>query len=169
MCRSMRHPKVSIPVKRFLLTEEHCPEAWKRFDLYLIRDEAVAFYIGQSHSAFGRVWEHLLGGFKGHSIVGRFVWNNWPHSMNFTIELMSSQSDEFDAVGNNLNAAERQLIEQKSPCFNISLNSQPTPLPEGYFPPNAKPRRNRSLRRLIYEAARAQQAEEKQRLLDELA
>ena len=163
--RLMSHPKVSVPLKRFLLTEEYCPEAWKPFDLYLIRDEVLVFYIGQSHSAVGRVWEHLLGGFKGHSSVGRFIWNNWPRSMNFIIELMNSKSAEFDRVGNDLNAAERWLIEQSSPCFNVSLNSQPTPLPEGYFAANAKPRR--SLRRLIYEAARAVQADEQKRMLEE--
>jgi hypothetical protein len=45
--------------------------------IYLFRDAAVAFYIGQSYLAFARVWEHLLSGFKGHSIMGRFVWCNW--------------------------------------------------------------------------------------------
>ena len=33
----------------------------------------VVFYVGQSYLAFGRVWEHLLSGFKGHSIMGRFI------------------------------------------------------------------------------------------------
>lgn len=165
----MSQPNVSVALKRFLLTDQHCPEAWKPFDLYLFRDETVVFYVGQSQSAFGRIWEHLLGGFHGHSIVGRFVWNNWPRSMNFAIELMSSASEEFDAVGNDLNAAERVLIERWSPCFNVSLNGQPTPLPESYFPPNAKPRRARSLSHLMHEAARAVQAEERKRLLEELA
>jgi hypothetical protein len=79
---------VAIPVKRFLLTEQ-CPAEWHLFDLYLFRDDEVVFYIGQSHIAFVRVWEHLVQGFKGRSIVGRFIWSNWPASMNFTIELFS--------------------------------------------------------------------------------
>lgn len=150
---------VSISLKRFLLLE-HCPAGWQELDLYLLRDEAVAFYAGQSQLAFGRVWDHLLGGFHGHSLVGRFVWCNWPRSMSFTIELWSSQSEEFAGVGNDLSAAERLLIRRWTPCFNISQNSQPVPLPEGYLPPNAPFRRRRSLMALIHEAQRAVQAED---------
>ena len=43
----MNDQKVVISLKRFLLIEQ-CPEAWKSLDLYLFRDEAVAFYVGQS-------------------------------------------------------------------------------------------------------------------------
>ena len=163
----MTQKMISVPLKRFLLTAEKCPEPWKHFDLYLFRDEKVVFYVGQSQSAFARVWEHLLGGFKGHSLVGRFVWNNWPASMKFTVELMSSQSEEFAEFGNDLNAAERRLIERFSPCFNISLNSQPTPIPIYYLPPNAKPRFRRSLNKMMHEAARAVQAEETRRLIED--
>jgi len=163
----MNHQNAAIPLKRFLLIEE-CPETWKDFDLYLFRDENVVFYAGQSQSAFARVWEHLLSGFKGHSIVGRFIWNNWPASMKFTIELLSSRSVQGGGIGNDVNAAERQLIEQWSPCFNVSLNSQPTPLPGSYFPPNAKPRRRRSLNQLMHEAARAVKAEETEYWLQEM-
>jgi hypothetical protein len=163
----MTDPKIAISLKRFLLIEQ-CPADWKAFDLYLFRDEEVVFYVGQSYLAFARVWEHLLGGFHGHSIVGRFVWCNWPKSMKFTIELSSSQSAQFTAVGNDLNAAERLLIQQWSPCFNISLNSQPTPVPGLYLPPNARFRRNYSLNKLIHEAERAVRAEDNQLWLQEL-
>ena len=163
----MTQKMITVPFKRFLLTAEKCPEPWKHFDLYLFRDEKVVFYVGQSQSAFARVWEHLLGGFKGHSLVGRFMWNNWPASMKFTVELMSSQSEEFAEFGNDLNAAERRLIERFSPCFNISLNSQPTPIPIYYLPPNAKPRFRRSLNKMMHEAARAVQAEETRRLIED--
>ncbi|MCB9006476.1 MAG: GIY-YIG nuclease family protein [Ardenticatenaceae bacterium] len=151
--------EISPPLKRFLLVKQ-CPPEWAGLDLYIFRDDAVAFYVGQSHQAFARVWEHLLGGFKGHSITGRFIWVNWPKSMNFTIELLSSQSGQFSNVGHDLNAAEHLLIQQYAPCFNISLNSQPTPLPPTYLPPNANFRRRRSLRQLIREAERAVQAED---------
>lgn len=150
----MIEEKVVLPLKRFLLIEQ-CPAAWKHLDLYLFRDEAVVFYVGQSHQAFARVWEHLLGGFKGHSIVGRFVWCNWPASMKFTLELLSSQFEPFNSIGNDVNAAERWLIQQHSPCFNVSQNSQPTPIPPAYLPANAKFRRRRSLNALIHEAERA--------------
>lgn len=160
--------KIILPLKRFLLIKD-CPAEWKHLDLYLFRDEAAVFYVGQSYLAFARVWEHLLGGFHGHSIVGRFVWVNWPASMNFTIELLSSQSEQFSNVGNDLNAAERELIQGYSPCFNASLNSQPTPLPQSYRPPNAPmPRYVRGLNRLIHEAERAVQAEERKAWLKEL-
>ena len=147
---------------------EHCPAAWKRLNLYLFRDESVVFYVGQSHLAFARVWEHLLGGFHGHSIVGRFMWVNWPVSMNFTIELLSSQSEQFAGLGHNLDAAERQLIRQYSPCFNISLNQEPTPLPRNYLPPNAQPRFMRSLNRMRHEAERSIRADEKKLWLQEI-
>lgn len=159
--------QVSISLKRFLLIEE-CPSDWKPFDLYLFREGEAVFYVGQSQLAFARVWEHLLGGFHGHSIVGRFVWCNWPRSMRFTIELMSSKAGQFDTIGNDLNAAERSLIERFSPCFNVSLNSQPTPLPPSYQPPNAKFRFRHSLNKLKHEAERAVKAEERQIWIQEI-
>lgn len=155
----MNHPNVVIPLKRFLLVEQ-CPISWKGLDLYIFRDQDVVFYVGQSHLAFARVWEHLLNGFKGHSIVGRFVWCNWPKSMSFTIELMSSQSEQFGVVGNELSASERLLIQRWSPCFNLSQNSLPTPVPNAYLPANAPFRRRRSLTMLIHEAERAVKAED---------
>ena len=156
-----------MPLKRFLLVKE-CPASWKDLDLYLFRDEDVVFYVGQSHLAFARVWEHLLSGFKGHSIVGRFVWVNWPKSMSFTIELMSSQSERFDDVGNGLNDSERLLIQRWSPCFNISQNDQPTTLPVSYLPANAPFRRRRSLNALIHEAERTVKADDAKLWLENL-
>ena len=155
----MNSENVAILLKRFLLVGL-CPPSWKGLDLYLVRDENAVFYIGQSYLAFARVWEHLLSGFKGHSIVGRFIWCNWPKSMSFTIELLSSQSEQFGVVGNELNASEQLLIQRWSPCFNISQNNQPTPLPDCYLPPNAPFRRRRSLNMLIHEAERAVKAED---------
>ena len=164
----MPETKVVLPLKRFLIIKD-CPAEWKGYNLYLFRDETVTFYVGQSQLAFARVWEHLLGGFHGHSIVGRFVWVNWPASMNFTIELMSSGSEEFADVGHDLNAAERKLIQQVSPCFNTALNSQSTPVPATYLPANVRrPLFLRGLNRLIREAERAVQAEEKRALLKEM-
>ena len=157
---------VLIPVKRFL-TLEHCPHEWRGLDLYLLRDEDTIFYVGQSSLAFARVWQHLRNGFRGRSIVGRFIWSNWPKSLNFQIELLSSRAAQFAMVAHNLNAAEGTLIRQWSPCFNEALNHQPTLLPHGYFPPNAKLRCSRNLNHLIREAQRAVRAEERQRWLTE--
>ena len=155
----MNSQEIAIPLKRFLLLEQ-CPAGWKDLDLYVFRDEDVVFYVGQSQLAFARVWEHLLGGFKGHSIVGRFLWCNWPKSMNINVELWSSQSDQFEVIGNNLSASERMLIQRWSPCFNISQNDQPKPVPNSYLPPNAPFRRRRSLRMLIHDAERAVRSED---------
>jgi len=163
----MNSENIAMPLMRFLLVQQ-CPASWQNLDLYLFRDENVVFYVGQSYLAFARVWEHLLNGFKGHSIVGRFVWCNWPSSMNFTIELLSSRSEQFSDVRNELNASERLMIQRWSPCFNVSLNDQPTPLPNTYLPPNAPFRRRRSFNALIHEAERAVKAEDMKLWLENL-
>jgi hypothetical protein len=163
----MNSENIAMPLMRFLLVQQ-CPASWQGLDLYLFRDENVVFYVGQSYLAFARVWEHLLSGFKGHSIVGRFVWCNWPRSMNFTIELLSSRSEQFSDVRNELSASERLLIQRWSPCFNVSLNNQPTPLPNSYLPPNAPFRRRRSFNALIHEAERAVQADDLKLWLENL-
>lgn len=155
----MNNSKVTIPLKRFLLIER-CPTAWEEMDLYVFRDESVVFYVGQSQLAFSRVWEHLINGFHGHSIIGRFVWCNWPKSMKFTIELLSSQFEEFNIVGNRLDSAEKQLIQFWSPCFNVSQNNVPTRLPDYYRPVSAKLRCSRSLNKLIHEVERVVRAED---------
>jgi len=163
----MKEQHVALPLKRFLLVDR-CPADWRDLDLYLFRDDAVVFYVGQSQLAFARVWEHLLGGFHGHSLVGRFVWCNWPRSMKFTIEMFSSQSADFEAAGNDLDAAERELIRRWSPCFNEALNSRPTVLPPSYLPPNAPFRRRQSLNKLIHEAERVVKAEDTKQLSQDI-
>ena len=147
----MNDTQILVPVMQFFLVDR-CPPDWRPFDLYLIRDEQIVFYVGQSQLAFDRVWRHLLDGFKGRSVVGRFILCNWPVSLRFTIELMSSQSGRFAHVGNDLSAAERWLIEQSSPCLNDALNPHPTPLPGKYAPPTAPLRCSHSLHKLKHEA-----------------
>lgn len=151
---------IVLPLKRFLIVDA-CPANWRGFDLYLFRDDEVVFYVGQSHLAYDRVWQHVTDGYKARSIVGRFILCNWPGSMRFTIELWSSQADRFAGVDHDLNAAERSLIEQYAPCFNEALNRRPTPLPDRYAPPSAPLRCSRSPNKLIHEAARAVQADER--------
>jgi hypothetical protein len=75
--------------------------------------------------------------------------------MKFIIELLGSPCEQFKSIGNDVNAAEQWLIQQWSPCFNVSHNKQPTPLPPAYFPPNARLQCSRSLNKLIREAERA--------------
>ncbi len=145
------HCSVTVPFKQFILLEE-CPAAWKNFDLYIIRDECSVFYVGQSYQAFNRVWDHIKNGYKARSEVGLFILCNWPKSMNFQIELLSSQAEEFAEVENNVLRAEEMLIKRYGPCFNISQNSDPGPIPEVYFPPSSSIRSPRSLIRMRYQA-----------------
>jgi len=158
-------PFVVLSLKQFLVTEQRCPAEWAKLDLYLIRDDRCAFYVGQSECAFMRVWEHIRGGFKGQSAVGRFILSNWPASMKFSVELLSSHSEDFAPVDYDVNAAERMLIERWTPCFNIALNDQPSALPEQYLPTTVKPRCSRSLKKLIMEASIALQAEQRRKWL----
>ncbi|NJN53357.1 MAG: hypothetical protein HC804_00545 [Anaerolineae bacterium] len=157
---SIHDQGVAILLKQFMLIET-CPSDWRALDLYLFRDEDVIFYVGQSYLAFERIWEHLRNGFKGRSTIGRFIFCNWPTSLKFTVELMSSQSARFATVHHDLNAAERHLILNHSPCFNEVLNSQPTPLPARYASSNTQLLCSRNLNKLIREAERAVRADEK--------
>ena len=157
--RNSRPSGISVPVKRFILLEE-CPAAWKALDLYIIRDESSVFYVGQSHLAFNRVWNHIRNGYKGRSEVGLFILCNWPKSMDFRIQLLSSRTQEFDEVENNVSRAEEMLIIRYRPCFNISQNSNPSPIPEIYFAPSAAIRSPRSLIRMRYQAEQSIQYDE---------
>ncbi len=135
---------ITVSLRQFLALTI-CPPRWKAYNLYLFRDDQVTFYVGQSYCAFDRVWEHLKGGPKGHSTVGRFILVNWPRSGDFTIELMRSPSERLDD-------AEQALIEELHPCFNVALNGQPTVLPAGYLPMNAPIKYLKNLRRMMREA-----------------
>jgi hypothetical protein len=143
--------EIGVPFKEFL-TMTACPPRWRGFDLYMFSDGETAFYVGQSHCAFERVWDHIYAGPKGHSIIGRFCLANWPRSGRFTLGLLSSGSPRFAGVGHNLDAAERVLIEELRPCFNVSLNSSPLPLPAGYIPPNQSIKYLRNFKRMLREA-----------------
>ncbi len=160
---------IALSLKQFLVTDQVCPAEWKAYDLYLFRDtvdgDDCVFYVGQSEHAFTRVWDHFLGGFKGRSVIGRFILCNWHASLHFTVELLSSASPRFAPVDHDRDAAERALIEQYAPCFNVSLNRAPHDLPPRYRPTTTKPLCSRSPRKLIMEASLALQAEQRQQWL----
>ena len=158
---------IKLKVKQFILLEE-CPEEWKKLDLYVIRDESVVFYVGQSYVAFGRVWEHIKNGYKWRSDVGRFILCNWPRSMNYEIELLSSSSPEFTPVDHDLLRAEEMLIKLYKPCFNVSQNDSPSQIPDVYLPPSSTIRCSRSLRRLQYQAEQAIRNDQKKKWIEEL-
>ncbi len=157
---------IKVKVKQFIQMEE-CPEDWKKLDLYVIRDENSVFYVGQSYCAFERVWDHIKNGYKWRSEVGRFILCNWPKSMNYEIELLSSSSPEFDPVGNDLSGAEELLIRKYRPCFNISQNDDPNPIPAVYFPPSSEIRCSRSIRKLQYQAEQSIRNDERQKWMKE--
>ena len=157
--------QVTVTLKE-LLQIEHCPRAWRTLDLYVVRDGPVVFYVGQSYVAFDRVWSHFYGGFKARSLLGRLILCNWPASMHWTVELLSSQLERFAAVEHHLDAAERLLIQDLAPCLNEALNRQPTPLPEVYRPPTATPTCPRSPNKLIREASYALKAEQRREWLE---
>lgn len=147
----------TVTIKEFL-THEACPPAWLPYDLYLFRTEAgdpIVFYVGQSELAFARIWRHLHDGFKGRSLIGKFIRVNWPRSMNFVIDLYSSQEPIFADLVYDRTAAETRLIAQHHPCFNDTHNPTPTPLPALYKPPTALVRYPRNLRGMIREAETA--------------
>lgn len=157
---------IILPLREFLVIAD-CPEAWREYDLYLFRDEGMVFYVGRSQTAFTRVWTHIYDGFKGRSLVGRFVLMNWPRALHFTIELRCSRDAQFAALGHHVEAAEAALIEAYAPCFNEMLNRTPTPLPADYNPPTAKGRRPRSPNRMIHDAEQANRWADRQRYTDE--
>jgi hypothetical protein len=157
---------VSVKLKQFILLDE-CPPEWKAYDLYDIRDGETVFYVGRSHQAFKRVWDHIRTGYRVRSLVGRFILCNWPSSMNFEIDLMSSKAPEFDPVRNDPALAEAMLIQRLAPCLNDALNADPVDLPEKYLPPNAEIRCPRSLTKLRFQAALAIKNEEKLKWMED--
>jgi hypothetical protein len=158
--------RVTISLKE-LLQIEHCPRPWHGLDLYVVRDRPVVFYVGQSYVAFDRVWSHFYDGFKARSLLGRLILCNWPASMHWTVDLLSSRLERFAAVGHRLDACERLLIEELAPCLNEALNPRPTPLPAAYRPPTARPTCPRSPTKLIREAEYALKAERRRAWLQE--
>jgi hypothetical protein len=152
--------EVHIPLKRYLAFTDFCPPRWKHYDLYLFCDDQVVFYVGQSYCAFERVWDHIRGGPKGHSMMGRFILCNWPQSARWTVVLLSSGSPRFSPVDHDLDTAERMLIEELTPCFNVSLNHTPAPLPAGYLAPNATIKYLRNFKKMLREAGYVRRSSE---------
>jgi hypothetical protein len=157
--------KHTMDVKHLIL-EPECPPNLMEYDLYIIRDADLIFYVGQSNSAFYRVWEHIINGYKARSIVGRFILCNWPASMHFQIDFYSSKSDLFTAVSHDLNRAELQLINKHRPCFNEIANISPTLLPTQYKPVTKLMKYSHGLRKLQFQARLAIEAEAKKRWIE---
>jgi len=160
-------PFIILPVKEFI-TIKACPPAWRVFDIYLIRDDEVVFYVGKSDLAFFRIWQHIIDGYKGRSTIGRFILCNWRASMNFIIELMNSRTSQFADLENDLSAVEKSLIKKHSPCFNVVSNPKPTPLPAKYLPTTSPIQHARKLGKVIREASYILKGEKRKGWLAEL-
>jgi hypothetical protein len=160
-------PSIILPVKEFIVVKA-CPAAWRLYDLYLVRDAEVVFYVGKSELAFFRIWQHILDGYKGRSTLGRFILCNWRASMSFTIELSCSRSTAFTDLHNDRSEIERALIGKHAPCFNVASNPSPTPLPGQYRPTTMPIEHARHLGRVIREAGYVLKAEQRYGWLAEL-
>ncbi len=158
---------VTLSLMEFLALEA-CPTEWLGLNLYLFRDGELAFYAGQSERAFERAWQHIQDAYKGRSVIGRFLLCNWPLSMHFTLEFYSAAHEQFAGVEHELDAAEKRLIEQWKPCFNVAANPAPSPLPSRYQPPSARPQHLRRLGAMRSEARAFLRAENKRKTLDEI-
>lgn len=152
--------EVTLHIKEFLQIE-NCPDEWRRLNLYILRDDELVLYVGQSYVAFHRVWEHYYGGFKGRSLVGRFIICNWPVSMHFTLDLLTTRNPRFECVEHDRDRCEQMLIEQYTPCLNTIFNPHPTPLPEKYRSPYTSLKFSHHPRKMIQQAAQVIQAEQK--------
>lgn len=108
--------------------------------IYVVRDEAIVFYVGQSkRDVIERFWEHLTKP----SRLGQLIASNRPQSLAWTVQfwtladcrpfvqqkrLFADQEwERFD-----MDMAERALIEAFRPVLNRDFNLQPTPLPAHY-------------------------------------
>ena len=127
---------ITIAIEDYLYNRS-CPAGFSQHDLYIFRDpkEKIVLYIGTSsiystyRGVWHRIWQHLMGGFTGHSTIGEFIVHTWPHSSKFTITLVHSKGKMFKGVGN----AERFLIHKYSPVHNVAMNPNPLELPENYY------------------------------------
>lgn len=105
--------------------------------LYIVRDEEVVFYVGQScHGVVNRLWQHLgRGSFdQGLSWLGRVIEANLPISLDWIIELREPRHKTHEYFHSQLDIddTEKELIEELRPCLNVIYNSLPSPLPELY-------------------------------------
>lgn len=156
MCKETASSVIMLTIKKFL-TITTCPPAWLGHDLYVVREMVTpaagcVFYVGQSDLAFARLWRHFHDGFKGRSLLGKFVRANWPRSMNFGVDLYCSLDAAFAPWNHDRSAIEAHLIALWRPCLNEQLNATPTPLPAGYAPATKTVRFPRHIGRMMREA-----------------
>ncbi len=108
--------------------------------LYLVRHEDTVFYIGQSHNPLERLHAHMGLMQYEMSDLGACILGNVPDSHSWQVELYTLP-ELADAVTRNygyqlprydIDIAEASMIRLHRPCFNVTYNRNPSPLPEAY-------------------------------------
>ncbi len=112
--------------------------------IYLFREDAIVFYVGQSRQPLTRFMEHLGQTWQADaSEVGTLILEQAPHSGTWTYELWTledcAQYLEPGLVAGDVDDAETALIRHFHPCFNVRYNLNPTPLPERYQKDDGNP------------------------------
>jgi len=115
--------------------------------LYVVRDGAVVFYVGQSQDVRARLNEHI--GRQGGrcaptwpSLLGQAILDNLPEARDWTIKLwtIADCQEELDSDVPSpwpwtKDVAEQHMILARRPCFNVTYNANPKALPERYYDP----------------------------------
>lgn len=112
--------------------------------LYLVRDGATVFYVGQSVDPVERVRGHLgLGelAFAGTDRLGYFIEDNLPGAQAWQVILYTLEDCQAYLGAWDVQEAEERLIELARPCLNVQGNTSPSPIPAKYKRPWDKPLR----------------------------
>ena len=128
--------------------------------LYVVRDGATVFYVGQSkRGAVNRVLEHLgRGQFPHLDLLGLVVKANLPGALNWVVEFakpryktvvapiddkawatlspvvrFSGTREGFEFYSDlDTDRTEKELIQELKPCLNVTHNKDRQPLPDCY-------------------------------------
>jgi len=108
--------------------------------IYVVRDEALIFYVGQSRrDVVTRFWEHL----QAPSRLGQLIQLNAPTSHQWSVDFYALadcaayvQQKSLFALQEwqhfDMDMAEQALIQVMRPVLNHDFNARPTPLPGRY-------------------------------------
>lgn len=108
--------------------------------IYVVRDEALVFYVGQSRrDVVTRFWEHM----QAPSHLGQLIALNAPASHQWSVDFYALadcaafvQQKSLFALQEwqhfDMDMAEQSLIQVMRPVLNHDFNAKPTPLPGRY-------------------------------------
>lgn len=99
--------------------------------IYIIRDDDLIFYIGQSKNVIRRLQEHMglnIGFGIKESNTGRFINANLSRSRKWQIDLLTLEDCKtytvFNISAGSVSQAEAELINLLYPCLNQQLNKR---------------------------------------------